>query len=553
MKTMCRILCILTAAALMLCATALANTAVTNSYAPEGRSVSFNANNGTLAQIVSEDNGSYYVLTDANGNRLTTERYLMMNATGSFWKVAMEDGVNNIGLIDAGGNVVLPMQYGAVETISDKWVIGVTLTPATVDQYDYKSWDGEDFYLVSAYDVYFEGAPVGSLSRTAYYSAMAYGDYLYVKDKENNYHYYNSALAESGYVSESGNSEYEEVYKNGETAIWHRGSNQQAFTAGCTLTSDEVSLDIYNIDGHFCDLQGNTVFEFNEYYDYFGKFEGDYARFRAYGKYGLVDRSGNVVLPAEYDEITAYYMSNSNETCYFPCGYQAFVKDGKLGYADLNGNITCEPKYSADNAKYSTNPNFATLQDLDGSYIVLSAAVGELSERYSDVRIPSGLSKCFAAQNAAGQMGVVDIDGDTVLPFGNDVRNVDSYSFSKDGSIISGNNVYYTLNAAGDASEAESDVSESGGFEFASAVANLFGSKGEASETASNEEAPEKTDSETASSDGWTCDCGSVNSGNFCPQCGSARPEEKAAFCTNCGYQCEGETPNFCPQCGQKF
>ncbi len=47
----------------------------------------------------------------------------------------------------------------------------------------------------------------------------------------------------------------------------------------------------------------------------------------------------------------------------------------------------------------------------------------------------------------------------------------------------------------------------------------------------------------------WTCECGSVNTGNFCPNCGAKKPEEKATWTCSCGAVNEG---NFCPNCGNK-
>jgi len=49
---------------------------------------------------------------------------------------------------------------------------------------------------------------------------------------------------------------------------------------------------------------------------------------------------------------------------------------------------------------------------------------------------------------------------------------------------------------------------------------------------------------------GWTCSCGSVNTGKFCSECGSKRPEQNES-CTSCG---EKLTPGakFCPECGAK-
>ncbi|NLB45025.1 MAG: virion core protein, partial [Clostridiaceae bacterium] len=50
---------------------------------------------------------------------------------------------------------------------------------------------------------------------------------------------------------------------------------------------------------------------------------------------------------------------------------------------------------------------------------------------------------------------------------------------------------------------------------------------------------------------GWTCSCGSVNTGKFCPECGKPRPETYA--CAKCGHQVTGSKPKFCPECGNPF
>lgn len=51
---------------------------------------------------------------------------------------------------------------------------------------------------------------------------------------------------------------------------------------------------------------------------------------------------------------------------------------------------------------------------------------------------------------------------------------------------------------------------------------------------------------------GWTCACGAVNTGKFCSECGSKKPEApKKRFCTNCGAELN-ENAKFCPECGTK-
>ena len=52
----------------------------------------------------------------------------------------------------------------------------------------------------------------------------------------------------------------------------------------------------------------------------------------------------------------------------------------------------------------------------------------------------------------------------------------------------------------------------------------------------------------------WTCSCGTVATGKFCPECGSKKPEVGPAKCPDCGWTApEGSAPKFCPECGHKF
>ncbi len=54
----------------------------------------------------------------------------------------------------------------------------------------------------------------------------------------------------------------------------------------------------------------------------------------------------------------------------------------------------------------------------------------------------------------------------------------------------------------------------------------------------------------------WTCTCGKVNTGKFCSECGGKKPEAPKSFrCNKCGWTPENpaEPPKFCPECGDVF
>lgn len=56
---------------------------------------------------------------------------------------------------------------------------------------------------------------------------------------------------------------------------------------------------------------------------------------------------------------------------------------------------------------------------------------------------------------------------------------------------------------------------------------------------------------QTPENNGWKCTCGNMVDGNFCPQCGTKKPEpvESTTWVCECGKQNEG---NFCSNCGAK-
>ncbi|MBR3929041.1 MAG: zinc ribbon domain-containing protein [Clostridia bacterium] len=82
----------------------------------------------------------------------------------------------------------------------------------------------------------------------------------------------------------------------------------------------------------------------------------------------------------------------------------------------------------------------------------------------------------------------------------------------------------------------------------------LLGYVGVSEEPASPDEEPADEPYAPAESeanpDAWVCECSSVNTSNFCPECGTKRPNYN---CEGCDYVFEKDSSfKFCPECGTK-
>ena len=56
--------------------------------------------------------------------------------------------------------------------------------------------------------------------------------------------------------------------------------------------------------------------------------------------------------------------------------------------------------------------------------------------------------------------------------------------------------------------------------------------------------------------EGWKCSCGATNKGKFCTQCGAKKPAAEPLYrCDKCGWEPEDpkHPPKFCPECGDPF
>ena len=117
-----------------------------------------------------------------------------------YYTVQNESGVNMVGALNAEGTLVVPMEYGDIDFLSDRWAMAVKLEVTDGADYDYEALFGDENYIVTAYDFYdlAAGAMIGTLSRDEMRSAEAYGDYIFVMDHADNVTIYDAAFTAVG-------------------------------------------------------------------------------------------------------------------------------------------------------------------------------------------------------------------------------------------------------------------------------------------------------------------------------------------------------------------
>ncbi len=545
--------------AILVCMALLASaaSAETSMITREARDLSLGRGNANLAY--QPENSSYYSLMNPQGQVLTQTEYTYMYPYSGtdLWKVKVSspEGIHVEGLIDDQGNTVVPPQYADTTVHSDRWCSAVKLVPSSADDKDYTytsfSTDQKSFFRIDTVDFFYRGALVGTLSRSDYGGLVtAHGDYICVQNRAGERVFYDKNMQKSP-VQTSGSSEYDQVRIDGKYVKVHQGSGQHAFVEGCTLTEDEVKQAWLYDKGVLYGLQGQVLFKAAQNYDSIRNFAGDYAIVSMNSKKGIIDRTGREIIPVEYEDLGNY----SDDLLRF--GYISAVRDGKFGFLDKNGNVTCDFVYGKDAVRNCGD--FASIKNLDGKYIVLSAAVGELPEHYANVTIPSSGSLAFVAENENRQYALIDLYGNTIIPFSDTYRSIYVNDAGTVALAYKGSRVYdiYTLDiqavrAAADEPEKAPDETQDpqpqGQESQNSPLLNLFGLLTNSPKT---EDAP----APAADEGSWTCVNGhSGNTGNFCSECGSPRPAEETNKCPGCGNEFEaGNIPRFCPNCGTKL
>ena len=548
-------------ALMMLTASALAEAKIENTTTLK-RSISLCTE--TNCYVARADDG--YHLYDAQGNVLSAA-YASMSVKqyGQYIEVQNVSNsvtLNCLGLLDSNGREILPLNYADFMYCGNGWLMAYVLEPTTSDIGEYKDASGNK-YIVSRTDVVYNGAYIGSLSRDEYvksYSVGVKGPYMYIKTSSNHLYWLDSQfnrldVTGDSYVSIS---EFEYFYKE---RVVHNPTQQNAFTASCTLTPDQVAQHIWYDDatGRLLDLQGNVLASSLQY-DYM-TFRQNYMETRSNSLRGIMTLDGTELVAPVYKEI-AY----SNEGL-FASGYNAVVDDkGRLSYIDESGNVTTSVEYelsSSDYKGFTYNAPIVAVKNM-GKYMIITATHGELPTKYDDYR-NGGARRTIITVQKDGNWGCIDMAGNIVVPF--EHRN--ALEISADGTLVYGQNndrkyVLYNLTYGKEGSVTDNwTVAVQSGADMNDTPVLAEGAWECICGTITNgkfcpecgTKQPEPTPTPAPVDDGsWDCACGSHNTGKFCPECGTKKPEAPVEpQCASCGYKPEGTTPKFCPECGTKF
>lgn len=382
---------------------------------------------GALNLLVVEDENRNERLADTDLNYLS-DGYdsISYDTLSGAIKVKLEgdNGFYRHGTIGVDGKLLVPVQYDDVELLSDRWTAGIKLTETTGESYDYESMFSKEkkYFLIDTVDIWYKDTNLGTLTRSDYKTASAYGDYLCIRNRNDEYTFYNKAFEKSP-AEIRFSQEYEE--KSG--AVTHMGSGTPAFCAESTLTKDEVRQSVYALNKKLVDLQGNELADLAGYSLTTTYPSGMTKTKDDAGKVGLLDASGREVFPCKYDEI-GFDLDNALRT-----GWLDVVSDGKIGFVSLKDGSESGFVFQKDAAKL--RGYFFQIEDPKEGKILFSCA-GEIPTRFAEAAPAYYAPYAIVKATADSKYTVIDLKGEEVIPDMPEVNGDYNITFSNDGSLI---------------------------------------------------------------------------------------------------------------------
>ena len=366
-------------------------------------------------------------LADKDLNILSDGYYTISNAYGADTVLMVREPENGLyGIISTDGKVIVPTQYHEIEVFSNNWTAGIMLAEATADNYDYQTLIGDKkYFLIDSVDIWFGSEKIGTLTRSDYKSASAYGDYLYVRTRDDQCVFYNNAFEKS-----PGDAKTSSEYSEEKGVVTHNGSGMQAFTAGCTLTPGQVRQFIYEDyrAKALLDLQGNVVADLSVYDSCSVNTNSNTVSLRtADDKKGLMDSTGKIILECKYDDID-YDVKKAQKM-----GWIKAVKDGKAGFVSLVDGTESGFEYREDAVKQQGW--FFVVEDPKEGTILISP-LGEIPTRFFEAEPDYYAPYAVVRDTENSKYKIIGLDGKELIPDLPEISYASSVSCSYDGSMI---------------------------------------------------------------------------------------------------------------------
>lgn len=350
-------------------------------------------------------------LSDIDGNLLTGNIYDNLYLDNGYITGAKTTvgGVNCYGALDLQGSVVIPFEYNIIK-INGNFGVGIALTDATSASYDYSNYDGDAFWNISKVGIFnlSEAKQIAELTRDQYLDHDVVNDCINIQERLNSTittydeHFNALGTVKDTYSDDFAPQKYETFRENGQYGIKDREGNVIMKPSFQYVESLRY--------GHFIVSTGTHE--------------------------GLVNEAGELVIPAEYDDIKYMYNQPYDATgrnySYKTLGtYYCVVKDGKVGYITDNNVVTYAPRYSKDIV--DVNGASMTLTDLEGNMIMCAAdGVETVISGYDRVyALDSGSGYYYRVTDSEGNYGVIDWHGEVVLPC-----EYDNVNMSGDGKYL---------------------------------------------------------------------------------------------------------------------
>ena len=235
--------------------------------------------------------------------------------------------------------------------------------------------------------------------------------------------------------------------------------------------------------------------------------------------------------------------------------YSYFITDPLLFYTKVCGNV--EYEYTREEIDDTLKTEFVSQ---------LQTAFGMLSEQeLRPAQLPAKVNELRSAMNEALRYEWIESRGITVGKIALNPINLtpedmkaiaqmeDSVSYGSNGAMMAGRMMTSTANAMETA--AGKSAGAMTGFMGMGMAGGMMGGGFNAAQQfyqmGQQQQAQQQAAAPAPAADSWTCSCGTTNTGKFCNNCGSKKPEPKPAggWKCACGATVSG---NFCPECGAK-